>query len=196
MKFIDFVIKWNKLQKYKTPKHHKKIAEWLESLYYKKTNRKGVLLAFRNSGKSSIVGLFSAWILLQNANERILVLSADFKLARKMAKNIKRIIEIHPDTSVLIPEKKEKWSTSEFTVKRDLELRDPSVIASGVMGNITGSRADVIICDDVEVPKNCNTIQKREDLRERLRELDFIITPKGLELYIGTPHTKYTIYRV
>jgi hypothetical protein len=32
-------------------------------------------------------------------------------------------------------------------------------------------RADVIICDDVEVPNTCDTPGKRLDLRQRLSEI-------------------------
>ena len=53
---------------------------------------------------------------------------------------------------------------------------------------------DLIICDDVEVPNTSNTAQKRENLRERLRELDFILSPNGTMIYIGTPHAYDTIY--
>ena len=74
-------------------------------------------------------------------------------------------------------------------------IREPSVICQGIYGNITGMRADLIICDDVEVPNTSNTQQKREMLRERLRELDFILSPNGTMIYIGTPHTMDTIYR-
>jgi hypothetical protein len=73
-------------------------------------------------------------------------------------------------------------------------LREPSMAASGMEANITGARADVIICDDVEVPKTSATADKRERLREKLDELDFILAQGGSILYIGTPHTWYTIY--
>lgn len=65
----------------------------------------------------------------------------------------------------------------------------------GISGNITGLRSDLIICDDVEVPNTCNTQKKRQNLRERLRELDFILSPHGTMIYIGTPHTQDTIYK-
>ncbi|MBN1324809.1 MAG: hypothetical protein JW974_01155 [Alphaproteobacteria bacterium] len=58
------------------------------------------------------------------------------------------------------------------------------------------AHADLIICDDVEVPNTSNTSRKREMLRERLRELDFILSPGGAMIYIGTPHTTETIYKV
>ena len=37
--------------------------------------------------------------------------------------------------------------------------------------------------------------EKRAALRDRLRELDFILSPPGTMIYIGTPHTMDTIYR-
>lgn len=60
---------------------------------------------------------------------------------------------------------------------------------------IMACRADLIICDDVEVPNTSNPPQKREQMRERLRELDFILSPNGAMIFIGTPHTHDTIYR-
>ena len=51
-----------------------------------------------------------------------------------------------------------------------------------------------MICDDVEVPNTCDTAPKREDLRERLTEIEYVLVPDGLQLFIGTPHTYYSIY--
>lgn len=98
-------------------------------------------------------------------------------------------------TGHLKPERLDQWAADQFTVRRDVELRDPSMLAKGIGANITGLRADLIICDDVEVPRNCDTALKRMDLREKLEELDYILTPQGMQLYIGTPHTFYTIIR-
>ena len=90
---------------------------------------------------------------------------------------------------------KKEWASGRITVNRPIGIREPSVICQGIHGNITGMRADLIICDDVEVPNTSNTAQKRENLRERLRELDFILSPDGAMIYIGTPHTLDSIYR-
>ena len=51
-----------------------------------------------------------------------------------------------------------------------------------------------MICDDVEVPNTCDTAPKRADLRSRLRELEYVIVPGGLQVFVGTPHTYYSIY--
>ena len=72
-------------------------------------------------------------------------------------------------------------------MRRPLTQRDPSLLARGITANITGSRADVVICDDVEVPNTCNTPGKREQLRERLAEISYVLVPGGLQLYVGTP---------
>lgn len=192
--FLTFIKIWNDLFEFTTPAHHHKMGLWLEQIYHG-LDRKGLLMAFRNSGKSTIIALFCAWILYQNANERIVVVSATSRLATKISRHIRRIIEYHPLTKILIPKKKEEWAGCSFSVEREQKERDSSVTAFGITSGITGARADVIICDDVEIPKNCNTVEKREDLREMLTELEFIISPNGMQLFIGTPHTHDTIYQ-
>ncbi|MBR4927825.1 MAG: phage terminase large subunit, partial [Alphaproteobacteria bacterium] len=191
---IEFVWIWMELQKLSVPPHHKKMCDFLSDIYENQADKNALLMAFRNSGKSTIIGLFCAYILWKNPNTRILILSADHELAKKMVRNIKRIIEKHPMTAHLKPTKKEEWASDRFTINRTADLRDPSVLARGLQGNITGSRADLIICDDVEVPKTCDTSAKRNDLRSKLSELDYVLTPGGMMVYVGTPHTTETIY--
>ena len=192
--FKMFTVLWNQMQGQTTPDIHFRMAEWLEHAWVNK-DRKLLLMAFRSAGKSSMVGLFAAWLLYARADLRILVLAADFTLAKKMVRNVKRIIEKHPLTGDMKPEKAEQWASDRFTVKRHTVLRDPSMIAKGVTSNITGSRADIVICDDVEVPNTCDTAEKRAELRERLAEIPYVLADgSGTELYVGTPHTYYTIY--
>lgn len=191
--FAEFVWIWNERQGLKTPDLHLRMGRWLDDSRGSAENLL-LLMAFRNSGKSTLVGLFCAWLLAANPNLRILVMAADLALARKMVRNVKRIIERHPLTRGLRPERADQWASDQFTVNRPAELRDPSMLAKGVGANVTGSRADIIICDDVEVPNTCDTAPKRADLRERLHELEYVLVPGGLQLYVGTPHTYYTIY--
>ena len=69
-------------------------------------------MAFRNSGKSTVVGLFAAWLLKTNPSLRIMVLSADLALAKKMVRTVKRIIERHPETRGLKPDRADQWAAS------------------------------------------------------------------------------------
>jgi len=191
--FPEFVMIWDQHQGLSMPTHHVKISQWLDQSW-QNGQRELLLMAFRSSGKSTLVGLFCAWLFLCHPDLRIMVMAADFALAKKMVRNVKRLIERHPLTRRLKPNRKDQWASDQFTINRPSELRDPSMLAKGIGANITGSRADVVICDDVEVPNTCDTAAKRQDLRERLQEIDYVLVPGGLQLYVGTPHTYYTIY--
>lgn len=191
--FKLFVVIWNQQQSMPTPKIHLNMAQWLE-FNWQKGNTRLLLMAFRSAGKSTIVGLFAAWLLYKRADLRILVLAADFSLSKRMVRNVKRIIERHPLTQKLLPDSPDQWASDRFTVKRMMELRDPSMLAKGITSNITGSRADIVICDDVEVPNTCDTAEKRRELRERLGEMNYVLVPGGTQLYVGTPHNYHTIY--
>lgn len=191
--FKLFLVIWNQGQGMTTPQLHLNMAEWLE-WNWQRGNTRLLLMAFRSAGKSTIVGLFAAWLLYTQADLRILVLGAEFSLAKKMVRNVKRILEKHPLTEHLLPENPDQWASDRFTIKRMTELRDPSMLAKGVTSNITGTRADIVICDDVEVPNTCDTAEKREALRERLGEINYVLVPNGTQLYVGTPHTYYSIY--
>ncbi len=191
--FKLFAVIWNQRQNMTTPEIHFKMMDWLE-WHWSRKNTRLLLQAFRSSGKSSIIGLFAAWLLYRRPDLRILVLAADETLAAKMVRQVRRILERHPLTKHMRPDKSDQWAGDRFTVKRFIELRDPSMLAAGISSNITGSRADVIICDDVEVPNTCDSADKREELRRRLGEISFILVPGGTQIFIGTPHTYNTIY--
>ena len=192
---FSFLDEWNKILGFKTPQHHQQIIRFLYEVLNDEPKR-GLLSAFRHSGKSTVVGIFAACVLYHRPNTRILILSAESGLASRMVSHIKNILENHPWCADILPEVKKEWGSHKITIKRPIGIREPSVICQGITGNITGMRSDLIICDDVEVPNTCNTQQKRNNLRERLRELDFILSPQGAMIYIGTPHTKDTIYQV
>jgi hypothetical protein len=151
-------------------------------------------MAFRGAGKSSMIALFSAFLLYRDPALRLLVLAADQSLATKMVRNIRKIIENHPLTADLRPKNPDQWAADRFVINREIELRDPSVLAAGITTNITGCRADIIIYDDVEVPNTCGTHEKRIALRERLNESRFVLTASGQQVFIGTPHTYFSIY--
>ncbi len=191
--FPTFLAAWNAVQGMTTPSLHFRIAAWLEDRW-RIRDPLWLLMAFRGAGKSTLVGLFAAWLLGRDPDLRILVLAADHQLAVKMVRNVRRILEMHPLTPHLRPQKTEEWAADRLTVARGSALRDPSVLAKGVGANVTGSRADVVICDDVEVPNTCDTAAKRDELRARLDEIDFVLSPGGVRLYVGTPHTAHSLY--
>tara|TARA_Y100000994_G_scaffold157656_1_gene129190 strand:- start:828 stop:2159 length:1332 start_codon:yes stop_codon:yes gene_type:complete len=67
----------------------------------------------------------------------------------------------------------------------------------GITGQLTGSRADLMILDDIEVPGNSMTELMREKLLQLCTEAESILTPKNDSriMYLGTPQTTFTVYR-
>ncbi len=191
--FFAYVRDWNRLRDEETPRHHRQIAQWLERQWFHR-RRRLLLMAFRGAGKSTIVGLFCAWLLTVRPDLRVLTLSADEALARRMLRHARKAIEQHPASSGARPRRPEQWSADRFSVAASPHSRDASMLVAGLEGNITGARADIVVCDDVEVPRTCATPAKREKLRERLGEIEFVLTPGGTQIFVGTPHVRDSIY--
>jgi hypothetical protein len=154
---LEFAWIWNQRARLPTPALHRRVLRWLEGSL-EDGDRRLLLMAFRGAGKSTLVGLFCAWTLYRAPDTRILVLAADHALATRMVATVRRILARHPLCGVLLPDHAEGgWASDRFTVVREAVLRDASMLAAGISGNITGARAEMIICDDVEVAGNCDT---------------------------------------
>lgn len=192
--FPEFAMVWQRWHGQNTPDLHRRMARWIAARLKADENRL-LLLAFRNSGKSTLLGLLAAWLLTKDPDHRILVLAAEHALATKLSRFARRVVERHPLCAGLRGrDGATSWADDSFTVRRSGTWRDPSLLARGIGGNITGAHADTVICDDVEVPNTCGNASRRDWLRERLTEVEHILTPGGLQVYAGTPHTYYSIY--
>jgi hypothetical protein len=190
--FLEFLYAWNMRAGTPTPAIHRRIARWMMARH-EGMDRRLLLMAFRGCGKSTLVGLWCAWRLAVQPELRILVLAADHTLAARMVATVRRIVERHPLCRHLLGGD-EMWAAHRFTVRRPGAIREPSMLAQGIGGNVTGARAELIVCDDVEVAGNCDTPGKRQELRERLAECEFILTPGGTILFVGTPHCAESLY--
>ena len=89
-----------------------------------------------------------------------------------------------------------RWSRISFDVNCS-PSQAPSVKSVGITGQLTGSRADLMILDDIEVPGNSMTQMMREKLLQLCTEAESILTPKDDSriMYLGTPQTTFTIYK-
>ncbi len=192
--FHQFFGVWATLQspQWEIPDFHIDLLDFLAD-YKNWENNTGLIQVFRGAAKSTIVGLWITWMLTQNPELRFLILSADKKTATKITTDIASIIGRHPFAKHLHG-KENTWRSDILVVEGSTDGRNPSVTSWGVMSNITGGRADVIVYDDVEVPKNSRTEAEREKLREKLDEPTHILVPGGTELFVGTPHSFDSIY--
>jgi uncharacterized protein (DUF1778 family) len=153
--------------------------------------------AFRGVGKSWITGAFVLWTLFNDPEKKIMIISASKERADNMSIFLQKLIIETPWLSHLRPMSDDaRWSRISFDVKCSPH-QAPSVKSVGITGQLTGSRADLLILDDIEVPGNSMTELMREKLLQLCTEAESILTPKNDSriMFLGTPQTVFTVYR-
>ena len=153
--------------------------------------------AFRGVGKSWITGAFVLWTLFKDPERKIMIISASKERADNMSIFLQKLIIETPWLNHLRPKADDsRWSRVSFDVNCSPH-QAPSVKSVGITGQLTGSRADLMILDDIEVPGNSMTELMREKLLQLCTEAESILTPKDDSriMYLGTPQTTFTIYR-
>lgn len=153
-----------------------------------------IVQGFRGVAKSFITCALVVWLLWRNPNLRVLIVSASKPRADANAIFIKRIIHALPFLAHLKAGDGQRDTQNEFDVGPSGVDISPSVKSVGITGQITGTRADVLIADDVEVPGNSGTQTQRDKLLEAIKEFDAILKPGGQILYLGTPQNEMSIY--
>ena len=153
--------------------------------------------AFRGVGKSWITGAFVLWTLFKDSERKIMIISASKERADNMSIFLQKLIIETPWLTHLQPKSDDsRWSRISFDVACSPH-QAPSVKSVGITGQLTGSRADLMILDDIEVPGNSMTELMREKLLQLCTEAESILTPKGDSriMYLGAPQPTFTIYR-
>ena len=153
--------------------------------------------AFRGVGKSWITGAFVLWTLFNDSEKKIMIISASKERADNMSIFLQKLIIETPWLNHLRPKSDDsRWSRVSFDINCSPH-QAPSVKSVGITGQLTGSRADLMILDDIEVPGNSMTELMREKLLQLCTEAESILTPKNDSriCYLGTPQTVFTVYR-
>ena len=153
--------------------------------------------AFRGVGKSWITGAFVLWTLFKDQEKKIMIISASKERADNMSIFLQKLIIETPWLSHMRPKGDDsRWSRVSFDIVCPPH-QAPSVKSVGITGQLTGSRADLMILDDIEVPGNSMTELMREKLLQLCTEAESILTPKDDSriLFLGTPQTTFTVYR-
>ena len=166
------------------------IADYLQS-----SEKRLVIEAFRGVGKSWITSAFVCHQLLLNPQRNILVVSASKSRADDFRTFTQRLIGEMPILQHLVPKDNQRSSKVSFDVAPATASHAPSVKSMGITGQLTGSRADLIIADDVESANNSQTQLMRDRLGETVKEFDAIIKPEvGRIIFLGTPQTEMSLY--
>ncbi|MBU3613193.1 phage terminase large subunit [Polynucleobacter sp. MG-27-Goln-C1] len=159
-------------------------------------DKRGIYEAFRGVGKSWITSAFVCWHLLRNAQLKILVVSASKERADAFSSFVKKLINEMPILNHLKATEGQRDSMLAFDVGGALPDHSPSVKSVGITGQLTGSRADIIVADDIEVLNNSSTQVARDKLSELVKEFDSIIKPldSARIIYLGTPQCEMSLY--
>ena len=172
-------------------------AQYAISDYLQNGPKRLQIQAFRGVGKSWITGAFVLWTLFKDPEKKIMIISASKERADNMSIFLQKLIIETPWLSHLRPKSDDaRWSRISFDVNCSPH-QAPSVKSVGITGQLTGSRADLMILDDIEVPGNSMTELMREKLLQLCTEAESILTPKDDSriMYLGTPQTTFTVYR-
>jgi hypothetical protein len=189
--FLSLV--WKSLDLPRPTRAQLAIAEYLQN-----GPKRLQISAFRGLGKSWIAAAFVLWTLWNDIDKKILVVSASKQRADDFTIFTQKCIQEFEWLSHMRPQNDDqRWSRVSFDVAGCRPAQSPSVKSVGITGQITGSRADLIVFDDVEVPANSATDMMREKLLQLVTEGESVLTPKrdSRIVFLGTPQTTFTIYR-
>ena len=157
--------------------------------------KRSCVQAFRGAGKSWITSAFACWNWLMDPQKNILVVSASKTRADDFSTFTQRLIHELPILEHLKPREDQRSSKVSFDVGPARASHAPSCKSMGITSQLTGSRADLIIADDVESANNSQTQLMRDRLSETIKEFDSIIKPEiGRIIFLGTPQTELSIY--
>lgn len=158
--------------------------------------KRAIVMAFRGVGKSWICSAYVVHQLLLDPSKNILVVSASKTRSDDFSTFTLRLIHEIPVLEGLKPRDGQRFSKISFDVGPAPASHAPSVKSLGITSQLTGSRADIIVADDVEVANNSATQGMRDKLSDQVKEFDAIVKPLDSSriLFLGTPQCEDSIY--
>ena len=166
------------------------------SQYLQNGPKRAIVMAFRGVGKSWICSAYVVHQLLLDPSKNILVVSASKTRSDDFSTFTLRLIHEIPVLACLKPRDGQRFSKISFDVGPAPASHAPSVKSLGITSQLTGSRADIIVADDVEVANNSATQGMRDKLSDQVKEFDAIVKPlpSSRILFLGTPQCEDSIY--
>lgn len=159
----------------------------------------------RDHGKSTHLSIaYPLWRIAKDHNIRILQISRTAAVAESFLSGIVGNIErndkyrdwataIDATGEGVVPRLKmhrkqtEDWTGKSITIERDdVTLKDPTIAATGLMGQILSRRADLIILDDVVDQQNSMTELQRQKVIDWIETTVIpVLVPGGTLIYLG-----------
>lgn len=156
--------------------------------------KRRIICAFRGVGKSYIAVAYIIWRLLLDPDLKALVVSASKQRADDFSNFcFQLMVAMGPLTAHLLPKDDQRNSRVAFDVAPAKASGSPSVTSRGIFSQITGSRADIILADDVSASSNSATATMREKVSEAVKEFEAVLKPDDPKagrrsdiIYLGT----------
>jgi phage terminase large subunit-like protein len=146
-----------------------------------------------------------AWEITKNPAICVLYISSTSTLAEKQLKAIQDILtspvytRIWPDMVNAQEGKREKWTTTEFSVdhpeRKKEGVRDATVFAAGLTTSITGLHCDIAVLDDTVAPENAYSGEGRNKVKKQYSQLSSIENPGAHEWVVGTRYHPKDLYQ-
>lgn len=156
----------------------------------------------REHAKSSAITVnYSLHEIGNDPNVRIVIASNAQDTSDGFVRSISTIIEQSDDYKRIFgnlkPQRPEKWTDHSIQVQRsNLLLKDPTVSAVSIGGQVVSKRADIIICDDILTLQNTRTESQREFVKTWFWTVLFpLLKPGGRLIVVGTAWNKRDLYQ-
>jgi phage terminase large subunit-like protein len=153
-------------------------------------HRKALVELPRDHGKSTQVCARLVWELGHDPSLRIKIVCASEALAAERGRFIREAIEgskhlheVFPDLRPATP-----WSDTRLTVRRPANVIGPTITAIGIGAASTGTRADLLVCDDIVDVKALHSRAERVRVKDHFRNnLMNLLEPDGRFWGLCTP---------
>lgn len=159
----------------------------LEVMLKRPAQRKCIVLP-RDHSKSTFVTI--AWTIqqiLKNPNIRVLIANGVWDTSRRFLSEIKAQLENSQLKYVFGDFVSVRWNADDIIVRQRTRPRAaPTISTTGVEAESTGSRADLIIADDLMGEQNYKTPEQREKVKRYRRSLVNLLEPGGIMVDLMT----------
>ncbi len=147
-----------------------------------------VVAPFGHGKTLSVVIPIIAWNLGRDPNLRVKIVTNEDDAAMRRLGAVRKIIESMAYRRVF-PDVKQgtKWTEHELYLERPGQSPEPSVQSKGVLATGIGTRADILVFDDVVDQKNSRDPIQRQKILSLLEETWMSrLEPHGTVIYVGT----------
>ncbi len=181
--FIEFCVADPSGRSIRQARVHRELQDFLSD------HDKALVELPRDHGKTTQVCSRIVWELGRDLSLRVKIVCATEQLAAERGRCIRDLL-LNQRVRLVFPalDKSSPWSTTRFSIVRPANILGPSVTALGSGASATGSRADLLVCDDVVDEKALYSRAERQRVKQVFREnLMNLLEPSGRFWGLCTP---------